>query len=244
MENKMQNLKISGAGSASGGKYDEVRISGAGNVNGDIECNYFKSSGASEIKGNIITKLFEVSGASEVKGNLDAEEIKSSGASTIKGDVHTKKIKVSGACEIKGNLHGEEVELTGGISIKGDCEAEKFTVKGAFDIGGLLNAGSIEIYSNGRCKAKEIGGEKIDIRRGIYGGILSSVMKFMFSSFDYVTAEVIEGDDIYLEGTKAKVVRGNNVTIGKDCDIELVEYRVNLNVDNDAKVGERKKMEL
>jgi hypothetical protein len=36
---------------------------------------------------------------------------------------------------------------------------------------------------------------------------------------------MIEGDEILLENTKADVVRGKNVQIGKGCEIGLLEYQ-------------------
>ena len=45
-----------------------------------------------------------------------------------------------------------------------------------------------------------------------------------------------------LEDT-GKVVRGNHVRIGTGCEIDLVEYRDSFNAAEDAKVGERKRME-
>ena len=40
----------------------------------------------------------------------------------------------------------------------------------------------------------------------------------------YSLHKAAEKIEVYLEYTKAKVVRGNMVTIGKGCEIELVEY--------------------
>ncbi len=59
-----------------------------------------------------------------------------------------------------------------------------------------------------------------------------------------LTTDVIEGDEIYLEYTTAKAVRGKNVTIGQGCNIELVEYVDNFNQHNDSVVRESKKMIL
>lgn len=238
MEENLRDLSVSGAGSVGGGKYNDVKISGAGDVNGDIECNYFKSSGASDVKGNVKAKIVEVSGASDIKGNVEAEEITVSGASHIKGDVTTKKINVSGASDIKGNLHAEEVEVKGAVDIKGDCEAENFYARGCFDIGGLLNAGNINVEIFRRCRVREIGGEKIEVRKGS-GSFFGRVLE-IFSSGDRLTTSIIEGDEIYLENTNATIVRGGNVTIGPNCNIETVEYRNSINVDNSSKVNSKK----
>lgn len=243
MENDVQVLKISGAGSANGGKYDEVRISGAGEVKGDIECRLFKTSGASEVKGNVKAQSFEISGASEIKGSVDAEYMKISGASEINGDVTTKDIRVSGSSEIKGALRAETVTLKGACEIEKDCEAEDFKAYGGFEIKGLLNAGNIEIKIWGGCSVKEIGGEKIDIRignEGVFG--FTKMISMFFSKPKGLETDLIEGDEIYLEETKAKVVRGNNIVIGEGCEIELVEYMGDLRVIANGRVNEQRKI--
>lgn len=237
------NLKISGVGSSGGGRFNEVKISGAGDVKGDLECNLFKSSGASDVHGNLKAKTVEVSGASDIKGNLNAEQIYVSGASDIHGDVETKKIKISGASDIRGSLHAEEVEVSGVIDIKGDCETENFKATGGFKIGGLLNADNIEVFIGGKCNVKEIGGERISVKlsNNVGLGIIRAI-KEAFNVHEYLTAEIIEGDEIYLESTVAKVVRGNNVTIGPDCDIDLVEYKGEIKLQNSARIKEQKRI--
>lgn len=244
MENGvLGNLKISGAGSSRGGKYNEVRISGAGDIVGDVECQLFKSSGASDLKGNLKSKMVEVSGTTDIRGNVTAEQIFVSGASDIHGDVETKKIKISGASDIKGRLHAEEVHISGAIEIRDDCEAETFKATGGFKIGGLLNADNIEIGIGGKCNVKEIGGEKINVRLSNSMGLgIIRAIKEVFNVHEYLITELIEGDEIYIESTVAKVVRGNNVTIGPDCDIDLVEYKGEIKLQNGARVKEQKKI--
>jgi cytoskeletal protein CcmA (bactofilin family) len=239
MEQNLQDVKVSGTGNIGGGKYRDVKISGAGSISGDVDCVSFNTSGASTVNGNLKTKILEVSGASDMKGNVEAESIKVSGGSNIKGDVVTKTIKISGASKIRGSLHAEEVDISGSVEIKEDCEAERFKAKGGFEIGGLLNAGDIDVTIYGRCRVREIGGEKIDIRRG-GGNILAKVIKYIFVQGERLITSVIEGDDIYLEATTAKIVRGNNVTIGSDCNIELVEYRNKISVAADSKVNDQR----
>lgn len=256
MEQNLQDVRVSGAGKISGGKYRNVKISGAGTISGDVECISFETSGASNVNGSVNAKEVTVSGASningdvkatevklsgasEIKGNLDAEEIRISGGSDIKGNITTKKIKVSGASHIRGNLQAEEVEVSGSVEIKEDCEAENFRARGGFEIGGLLNAGNVEVSIYGRCRVREIGGEKIDIRKGT-ANILESIIKYIFVQGERLTTSVIEGDDVYLEATTAKIVRGNNVTIGPDCNIDAVEYRNTISIAQDSTVKTQK----
>lgn len=238
------NLRISGAGSAGGGSFNEVRISGAGVISGDVDCHNLHMSGASEIKGNVRAVSVKGNGASEFKGNVTADEMEIHGGSNIKGDAEVKKVKITGGSQIDGSLHSVDVEVKGGIEIKGDCEAESFNSLGGFTIGGLLNADTIYINMGGNCRVKEIGGEKIEVRKSDSGAFaFQKMIKNMFNlKYGELITDTIEGDDIYLESTTARVVRGNNITIGPGCNIDLIEYKDHINVSQGASVKEQKKV--
>lgn len=237
------DLKISGAGSAGGGSFNEVRISGAGKVSGDVDCNMLNTSGASEVKGNVKAKTVKVNGASQFRGDVIAEELDINGGTTIDGNVEAGKIAMHGGATIGGNLKAGDVDIKGGIKIKGDCEAESFKSHGGFTIDGLLNADNIYVNIGGDCRVKEIGGEKIEVRKSdkaVY--VFHNIIKDIFNIRMNLVTDTIEGDDIYLEYTTAKVVRGNNVTIGPDCIIGLVEYKDYINISQGAQVNEQKKI--
>lgn len=57
-----------------------------------------------------------------------------------------------------------------------------------------------------------------------------------------LTTEIVEGDDIHLEHTRAKVVRGNRVTLGPGCEVDLVEYKEHFHQDKSAKVMASRKV--
>lgn len=244
-EGKRNNLRIAGSGSASGGVFQSVTINGRGEINGDLDCFDIKVSGSAEINGRVKCQTGKVSGGVLMKGDLEADEFKVSGNFDIHGGVVVKEIKISGAVDVKGGLTSEEVEIRGGAKVKGDLQAEVFSAKGTFDIGGLLNAGIIEISLYGPCQAREIGGEKISVKNSGEFRV-KRFIKSLFLPLDLnngLTTDTIEGDDIDLEYTKAKVVRGNNINLGPGCDIELVEYRTSFQKAPDAKVGEHRKAE-
>lgn len=278
MENQNRgDLQISGFGSSNGGSYNNVSISGGGNINGDIECNDFKISGMGNVRGNVKAENLKISGTGNIKGNLSSEneigisgvadidgdvktkKIKCSGASKIKGsvqceefivsgttsvegDVNSKNLKVSGSTNIHGNVHGEEVEIKGALDIGGDCECESFKSNGGFKIGGLLNAGDIDIRIFYKCSVNEIGGERISIRKSEGFAEIGRFIKNIFNIKEYLITQSIEGDDIYLENTVAKVVRGNNITIGPECEIDLIEYRNELKVEAGSRVNKQEKI--
>lgn len=243
MENNLQNTKISGAGTIAGGKFNNVSISGAGTVNGDVECNEFNASGAATLNGNLVAKSVDASGSVKIKGNVTSENIKTSGSAIIEGNVKTKKINISGSATVEGSLHGDNVKISGAAKIKDECEAEIFESRGGFEIGGLLNAGDIRISISGRCRAREIGGEKIEIRHGSMHHIIQKVIFSMFNYNERMETSIIEGDEIYLEDTTATIVRGNNITIGDGCRIGTVEYKTSLSVSEDSKVEKQIKVE-
>lgn len=258
MENERMNLKLSGAGIADGGFYNEVKLSGGCKINGDMDCNFMKTSGSCNVKGNITakqiltsgsfnqtgntdTEIFKSSGSSKIDGNLKGDEITISGGGNVCGDISVSKLNISGGFKTGGKILGKEINLSGGIKIEKDCEADKFFSKGSFNIGGTLNADEINIIIYDHCSAEEIVGQNIDIR---YSSDISSsifhIIKGMFSnSSGGLTVQTIEGDNIYIENTTAKIVRGNKITIGDNCNIEKVEYKDSLDVTGNSQIVSR-----
>lgn len=59
----------------------------------------------------------------------------------------------------------------------------------------------------------------------------------MPSRIGYLNAERIEGEDIRLEYTRAAIVKGSRVHIGKGCSIGRVEYTEAFSADAMAEVG-------
>jgi cytoskeletal protein CcmA (bactofilin family) len=237
------DIKISGSGTSGGGRYNEVTISGSGKINGDLECVDFKTSGSSKVIGNLKAETVKVSGSARIEGNIEAVEMKVSGSSHVTGQVKSQILKISGSTHIEGSLYGEEVTIMGSAHIEKDCEVESFKASGNFKIQGLLNAGQVSINLGGKSSVKEIGGEHIEVKVSIIDNFFfKKAIDKMFNSRGELTTEIIEGDEIYLENTNAKIVRGNKVTIGEGCNIGLIEYSGEINVSNESIVKEQKKI--
>jgi cytoskeletal protein CcmA (bactofilin family) len=242
-QERRPDLKLNGVGSAGGGKYGTIEINGAGSVNGDVECAYMSINGTSEVRGNVQASEIKSNGAGKIEGNLASEEAEINGALSINGDITVERIKITGSLNAGGNMRAEEINSKGALKVKGDCEAETFRAAGAFNIGGLLNAENIYVDIVGNCSVKEIGGEKIEIRRS--NNIAAQIQRFIkdiFNSRDALVTDSVEGDDIYLESTAAKVVRGNVIKIGPECEIDLVEYEDRIEVCGGSRVREQRKI--
>lgn len=242
-DDSQADLKINGSGRASGGSYNFIKINGSGKIMGDVKCNELVINGSGEVNGKVESKIIRINGSGHINGELKTREIKINGSSDFDAEFSCDNISISGSAYIRKNLDAQTVKVNGSVKVDGDSNAETFNSCGMFEIGGLLNSDNInvELYWH-RSYAKEIGGENIKImvgknRLGFFRSILS-----LGAHNPSLSADLIEGNDVTLENTIAKVVRGNNITIGKGCDIGLVEYKGIFNKTGDARVGEERKV--
>ncbi len=241
----MENLCISGANTMGGGEYKDVTMSGACKITSHVKCQSFRCSGASKVEGNLNCVSFSGSGASKVIGKVECDELfKCSGATNVgglaAGDVHTsgaftsdasvkaKKIaKFSGANKIGGDLTAENIEVTGAICVKGNINADSFVCE--------MPA------SASNCSADSIGGSLVKIiRKEGEFGIFNNVLNVIFNNGNpsVFTVDEIEGDTVDIESVHARVVRGNDINIGKDCRIKRVEYTGKVTYSENAEIGE------
>ncbi|MGB7968516.1 MAG: hypothetical protein WCF28_02955 [Methanobacterium sp.] len=220
MENSIGDLIINGKGSSGGDKFKKVSIMGEGFINGDVECVKFKTCGESDVNGNLkVTDIVDIKGRIGIKGNLE-----------------TKNLEIRGEIEVNKDLFTEQCKIWGKIDIGGNLNAEIFTLDGGCTIEGLLNADKLKMILSLPCKVHEIGGSDITVKKG--GKLMFIGLRDIMGSVKHkeLTADIIEGDNVFLENTKAKVVRGTNVKIGPGCEIDLVEYKNDFKQDKGAEV--------
>ncbi|GBC75955.1 hypothetical protein HRbin07_00147 [bacterium HR07] len=253
MTTKRGSLSIAGAGKATGGIYERVTISGAGRVEGDVEADSVEISGAGKIVGKVKANRVELAGACKVVGAVIAQEFEAAGAWKVGGDVQSERFKAAGAGSVEGsvqaqefsnagtvkvakNLRAQRVKFSGVLKAGGDVEASQLRGSGAFRIEGLLAADQLELELGERSWAREIGGERITVRkRESFWGWLARWWGRQIE----LSTETIEADEIYLEATVAKAVRGKRVTLGPECRIERVEYSESLRIDPKSAVREQ-----
>lgn len=238
-ETKRPDTTVNGGGSIGGGTYNDVVINGAGTVTGDIECGVLKVNGAGTCDGNVKATSITVNGSGNFLREVQAGEMTVNGDTSIAMGAGIGRLKVKGRASLGGGLAAHEVDLRGTIKIEGDCSADTFVGEGVFTIGGLLNAGEVHVQIFGPCSVREIGGDKITIAQS-RSGLADFVAMF---SEKRLHTDSIEADEVWIENTTARVVRGGAVTIGAGCDVQLVEYTGTLNQVADARVGEARKVE-
>jgi cytoskeletal protein CcmA (bactofilin family) len=284
-----ERVSIAGAGRIGGGTYHSVKVAGSGTIEGDVKAQTISTAGSCVIKGSVEAEELKTAGSCRVEGDVRAEEFRTTGSATVEGEVQADVFKSSGSQRIGGKLTASYVKTSGSLEVSSDVEADKFVSEGSFEIGGLLTADEISIRLGGDCEAREIGGERIEVRQksgvrrlrpedleeklerktkgkrwkfeelgieididlerltrelGKLGAALGNLGLNItgFGGYGTLEAETIEGDEIYLESTRAKTVRGKRVTIGPDCEIETVEYEELLEVDESSQVAKREKI--
>lgn len=210
--------RMVGNGTITGGNYESIRIIGDSDVLGDVSCGLFACTGNCSIQGTIASNRFKMQGEVGVRGNWIGDELKALGQLTVDGGVR-----------------GRELTVTGSLIVRQYLEAERLAFKGAIIIDGLMNAEQADIRLYGPSRIRELGGRRIDVRPSKWVAVKQWLTPRAHSR---LAAEVIEGDDIYLEQTKAAIVRGNRVYLGAGCDIGRVEYRQSLHVARGARVKE------
>ncbi|MBV7509320.1 polymer-forming cytoskeletal protein [Bacillus sp. sid0103] len=232
------DLVINGFGASNGGQFRVVTINGRGTINSDLECMDLDCNGSGIINGKVVSEKTKVNGHGRFRGNIDSQFITVDGSARIDKNLSAEKVKVNGKATVGGRVKCEEIKIHGTLTVGEDCEAEIFKAESQFSIGGLLNADQINIKMFGECKAKEIGGQTIMVKAK--GSLIGNLLKSFFKP--QLETELIEGDKIELENTIAKIVRGNQVAIGPNCQIGLVEYTEECSIDKKAVVAENRKV--
>lgn len=235
-------IHIAGSGAIAGGVYADVHVSGSGRVTSPLESETIRVSGTLTAEAPVKAGSIRVSGAATLADEVEAGTIGVSGTLSCGGGVTVDKLNIAGTLEVAQRLIGGTVEIAGALSVGGDCEVERFKSRGGFEVQGLLSADEIDARMYGRCSAREIGGEHIEIRmakRPLYkmAAVLGIVNRTALE------ADTVEGDRVYLENAKVRTVRGREIVLGDECEIDLVEYSGELKQAAGAKVKTARKAE-
>lgn len=220
-EHTLGNLKILGTTTTAGGAFRYVTVMGDGQINGDVAC-----------------RKLSLTGVLKLAGNLQAEELKVTGQCGVDGAIGGLSLRGEGEIRTS-ELRMERIRFTGSLEALNNCGAEKLHISGVVEVAGLLSADLLELGMYGPCRAKEVGGGTITIKRST----AAKLRKLMLRKPDvFFTAELIEGDHIELQHTKADIVRGKRVIIGAECEINRVEFLETLEIHKSASVKQQIKL--
>lgn len=234
-ERLAKDIRINGMGQVPGGNYGKINTDGAATIQGEVRCASFTANGSLKLTNSIYAEQFRLNGTGRSSGTIAGGKLRVDGTMKLDGDVSFSSININGMLQARGGAVGEQAHIDGGMKLDGSAQYETLKVHGLLQVGGRLRARELDIVMAGACRASEIRGERISVRKRLGA---SRVLAWLSSSLaPCLTAELIEGDDIVLEATKAGGVRGNTIRIGPGCEIDHVEYRVHYEADPGASVG-------
>lgn len=250
------NIKIAGEGFINSGEYEKVvingsanslgklcankvKVNGSGYFKGDSNFNYFKVNGESSINGCLSSENVKIHGELKVDDNSSIDELIVHGNARFNCDLKCNNVTIIGDLKVKGKLCAKEMDIHGNIYVDGDIECDNIIVKGAIECGGLLNAEKIDIYLRGNSYCKDIGTTSVNILK--YNP--KSFIKMPHILGKKFECDTIEGDFINLENSEVVNIRGKDISLLTNCNIENVEYHneliisKNSTVKNNIKVG-------
>ena len=242
---------ISGSGQVAAGEYNEkISIGGSGRINGNVRCVGVSCSGSMRSVGNLeCSENVSVSGSAHFEKSITADNVSVSGSVRIDEDVKAKgSVKISGSVKIGGSVKCSLLSCSGSVDIGGEGEAEEIRVSGRINCVGLLNAEKVTVRLDGfniTSRIGSIGGGEIMIsndRKGERISRLPLLKRLVGNGGTVCVDELIEGDVVAIESVKSPKVVGRVVAIGADCEIDLVQYSEEIEIDPNAKVGKYEKV--
>jgi cytoskeletal protein CcmA (bactofilin family) len=226
-----ESIKIVGSGSVSGNPVKTVAFQSAGSarVQGPLVAETARVAGSCLFEGDVTVEDFRSAGSHRIAGSLKAESVEASGSLEVVGTIEAEEISSSGSLHAQGSVRAERIRSGGRFHVEGGVVTEQFRSGGAVRIDGGLKAEDIDIDLGGSSKIPTIEGEVILVKAT--GGF--------FRVRGDLIADRIEGETIELEATTADLVKGQDVTIGPHCRIDVVEAQ-NLTVHQSSEVRERR----
>lgn len=231
-----------------------IKASSSFSINGNLECNGFRSSGSVHGIGTILThKNFSSSGSINLKGAIECEgNAKFSGSTKIQGNVVIKKSLVnSGSFNLFGSL-----KVGAELLSSGHTECDELLVNGLLSASGSVKALEIKagdgIKSSGSLNInKDIDSSKfvditgnLKIGGDVYGdNVLIDYSRRekirKFKNFHYIVAGNIYAKDLVsINRTRVKGdIRGRSIIIEKYSQVDGTIYYVDdFIIDDKAKV--------
>ncbi|QDP39040.1 polymer-forming cytoskeletal protein [Radiobacillus deserti] len=239
ISSQWRELKISGSGTTSGGSYGYVKINGSGTVLGDLICKEFVSGGSSKVEGDLTIELVDIKGKTSIEGSMQAQTVQVQGTCKVAGSASVRELIVKGTTKIAGAIIGEELLFKGALKVNGDCDVTQARMHGSFTVSGSLKTEFLSVKLHGRCSATSIYAKRLEVVKGGFSFGLENLFEGLAKE---LRTDMIEGEAIYLEHTRANTVRGKNVHIGPNCQIKYVEYKEEITIAPDAVVREKKQV--
>lgn len=217
------------------GEYDYVQMEFDAILEGDVKANKIQCNGSSKIIGNVDSLELILNGVSNIKGNCKCGNIEIHGESNIEGTIRSKDFILNGTLVGPEKMKIDKFILKNG-SLKAEwyLQSEDISGKGGI-IAKELRGGEINLELTKKSAIDIVTGKNISIKAGstgLFGKLVAGK-----------TTEIkeIQCETLYLENVKSNIIKGNNIVLGKGCNIQKIEYTGTLKNENGSTVGEEVK---
>lgn len=228
------DMRVSGVGNIPAGEYDDISVSGVGKLDAPITCTSFSCAGVAKGKSILCTGLVKTSGNATFTENVQAQNVKASGLFSCDGDMTVEgEITCSGFIRIQENVQCKQLRVAGKLQSNADVKATTVTVNGSIHCAGQLTAENVDVEFDGGIKIGRICASKI------------SVIRKKPNAFFIKKAHVrslTKGEEVVLQHVHCPQVIGRNVTVGKGCRIDWVQYTDSIDIHPKAKVKKVEKL--
>ena len=191
----------------------DLRIEGMGSCYGGVY-NNVKLEGMATIKDNLKCNSFSSEGMCRCDGQIETGDMNIEGTFKGTGSIKAKKFNGEGYIKVKNcPINADEINLEGYMT----C--------------GELSADIINI--DGVCHAEKMFGDSITINPSIN---IRSGFNLFFKTSNISKAELIECTELNADALSADIIRASRVKLGKDCEVNIVEYSEYADIHPNAKV--------
>lgn len=194
------------------------------------ELRDLKIEGMGSCYGGVYNNV-KLEGMSTIKDNLKCKSFSSEGMCKCEGEIETGDMNIEGTFKGTGSIKAKKFNAEGYIKVK-NCpiNADEISLEG-FMVCGELSADIIKI--DGVCHAEKIYGESIIINPSIN---IRGGFNLFFKSSKISKAELIECTELNADVLSADIIRASRVKLGKDCEINVVEYSETADIHPNAKI--------
>ena len=238
-------LKIYGKGNISAGKYEDIKVKGNVKLDGTVKCTNFKGSG--KIKGQDLecAELCKMAGRSNFAEKLKAKELKTAGNFSCGGDLDAEVMLSKGVVKCNGSVNADNVVASGVLKAGNGINVNMIKIKGAITCN-KLKSKDVELIVSGTSNVDAIACDKINVHTKGFGKFCMQVplISILFKKLNKIAvANDVVGKEVYVENLTASKLIGNNIIIGKGCNIDLVQYCGQINISKKAKVKKIEKID-
>ena len=173
-----------------------------------------------------------INGIGTLNGDLVCEKLTINGAFTSNGEIKVKSIlDINGTSKFSKTVKCHELELNGTAKFLENVEVEKAKINGLLTVEKELSVGDLEI-SSASFSIRELHADNV---------VIHDLHKIRAFNSLYEIGEV-ECTSIEANSLKCKKISASRVVLGKNAQVELVEYSDYIDIDPRANIKEVRKI--